>query len=40
MLFVKKNYTEHWDNLMEQVENANVFYNLLMNKELIEIKLV
>jgi hypothetical protein len=40
MLFIKTNYTEHWDNLMKQVEGSNIFYNLLINKELIEIKLM
>ena len=40
MLFIKTNYTEQWDNLMQQVEDANIFYNYLINKELIEIKLI
>jgi hypothetical protein len=40
MLFIKTNYPEHWDNLMTQVKNADVFYNCLINKHLIEIKLL
>jgi hypothetical protein len=40
MLFIKTNYPEHWDNLMTQVEKADVFYNCLINKHLIEIKLL
>jgi hypothetical protein len=40
MLFIKTNYIEQWDNLMSQVEDSNVFYNYLINKELIEIKLI
>ena len=40
MLFIKTNYPNQWNNLMEQVENSNVFYNYLINKEVIEIKLI
>jgi hypothetical protein len=40
MLFIKTNYTDQWKNLMEQIINAEIFYNALINKELIEIKLV
>jgi hypothetical protein len=40
MLFIKTNYKKEWENLMEQVDNSNVFYNHLINKEVIEIKLI
>jgi hypothetical protein len=40
MLFIKTNYPEHWENLMTQIEEANKFYDYLINKELIEIKLL
>jgi hypothetical protein len=40
MLFIKTNHIEQWNNLMKQVEDSNVFYNSLINKELIEIKLL
>jgi hypothetical protein len=40
MFFIKTNYIEQWNNLMTQVEYSNVFYNHLINKELIEIKLL
>ena len=40
MLFIKTNYPDQWKNLMEQVINTEIFYNALINKELIEIKLI
>ena len=40
MLFIKMNYPNEWDNLMQQVEDSNVFYNYLINMEAIPIKLL
>jgi hypothetical protein len=40
MLFIKTNYPDQWSNLIEQVKTAEIFYNALINKELIEIKLM
>jgi hypothetical protein len=40
MHFIKTNYTYQWENLMEQIKSADIYYNALINKELIEIKLV
>ena len=40
MLFVKENHSIIWNNYMKQIENSIMFYDYLMNKELIEIKLL
>ena len=40
MLFIKTNYRKEWDNLMEQVGLSTIFYDYLINKEVIEIKLI
>jgi len=40
MLFIKTNYKIQWDNLMEQVGVSTIFYDYLINKEVIEIKLI
>jgi len=40
MLFIKTNYKIEWDNLMEQVGVSTIFYDYLINKEVIEIKLI
>ena len=40
MHFVKTNYTDQWKNLMEQIKDADIYYNALINKELLEIKLM
>ena len=40
MLFIKTNYKKEWDNLMEQVGVSTIFYDYLINKEVIEIKLI
>ena len=40
MLFIKTNYPTQWGNLMTQVQEANKFYDSLINKELIPIKLM
>ena len=40
MLFIKTNYPDQWSNLIEQFKTAEMFYNTLINKELIEIKLI
>lgn len=40
MHFIKTNYTDRWENLMKQVKDADIYYNALINKELIEIKLM
>ena len=40
MLFIKTNYQKEWKNLMEQIHDSNAFYNYLINKEVIEIKLI
>jgi len=36
---IKTNYPKEWENLMEQIEICNKFYNYLINKELINIEL-
>ena len=40
MLFIKSNYEEEWEDLMEQINESNIFYNHLINKEVLEIKLI
>lgn len=40
MLFIKTNYPIQWNNYMQQIDRANVFYNHLMNTEIIDIKFV
>ena len=40
MLFIKTNYKTQWDNLMEQIGVSTIFYDYLINKEVIEIKLI
>lgn len=40
MLFIKTNYQKEWNNLMEQVGVSTIFYDYLINKEVIEIKLI
>jgi len=40
MLFVKENYKSIWNDLMEQVKISNKWYELLITKTLIEIRLI
>jgi hypothetical protein len=40
MLFIKANYKKEWDNLIEQVGVSTIFYDYLINKEVIDIKLI
>jgi hypothetical protein len=40
MLFINSNYKEEWEDLMEQINESNIFYNHLINKEVLEIKLI
>jgi len=40
LLFVKINYEDLWDDLMEQVEYSLLYYNALINRTLLEIKLI
>ena len=40
MLFIKTSYRKQWDNLIEQVQYSTIFYEYLINKEVIEIKLI
>ena len=40
MLFIKTSYRREWDNLIEQVGVSTIFYDYLINKEVIEIKLI
>jgi len=40
MLFIKTNYKKEWNDLMEQVGVSTIFYDYLINKEVIEIKLI
>lgn len=40
MLYIKQNYENEWASLMLQVDESNIWYNYLMNKEIVEIKLI
>ena len=40
MLFIKTSFPDQWKNLMKQVTEAEIFYNALINKELLPIKLL
>jgi hypothetical protein len=40
ILYVQSAYPDEWRNLFNQIENATIFYNHLMNEEVIPIKLV
>lgn len=40
MLFIKTNYQNEWNNLMEQVGVSTIFYDYLINKEVVEVKLI
>ena len=40
LLFVKMNYTDLWNELLKQVEYSEIYYNALINRTLLEIKLI
>ena len=40
LLFVKMNYTDMWNELLKQVEYSEIYYNALINRTLLEIKLI
>lgn len=40
MLFIMENYENEWVLLMLQIDESNIWYNRLMDKEVIEIKLI
>jgi hypothetical protein len=40
LLFVKMNYEDIWNELLEQVEYSEIYYNALINRTLLEIKLI
>jgi hypothetical protein len=40
MMFISNAYPDEWKNILSQIEHANVFYNYLMDGEVIPIKFV
>lgn len=40
MLFIKTNYPKEWENIVIQIENANVFYENLINGEIVDIRCI
>jgi hypothetical protein len=40
MFFIKNNYETHWNNLMNQIAVSDIYWNHIMNREVIEIQLI
>lgn len=40
MIFIKNGYPEMWRNITNQIQHATKFYDYLINKEVIEVKLL
>jgi hypothetical protein len=40
MMFIMNAYPNEYKNMLSQIENATIFYNHLINKEVIPIKFI